>query len=251
MIYGYCRKSRKEQSISRQVRNIKRDYPDAEIIKETFTGTKMNRPEWIKLYGMVQAGDTLVFDQVSRMSRDADEGYKVYEELFNRGVNLVFLKEHYIDSSVYSSKLKQSSDITTGKDYLDEGLKVILMGLAREQIKLAFAQAEKEVTDLHQRTKEGIETARLKGKQIGQVKGKKLFSKKAEKAKVYILEHCSLYEGEKTLYKIAQELNLTTAVIYKYNKELKDLHIKCKKDFLRYQALLFGEDRWLKVSENK
>ena len=48
------------------------------------------------------------------------------------------------------------------------------MALAKEQIRLAFDQAEKEVEDLHQRTREGIQTARLNGKQIGQRQGAKL-----------------------------------------------------------------------------
>ena len=45
------------------------------------------------------------------------------------------------------------------------------MALAKEQIKLAFEQSEKEVADLHQRTREGLLTARLNGKQVGRKKG--------------------------------------------------------------------------------
>ncbi len=50
--------------------------------------------------------------------------------------------------------------------------------LAKEQIRLAFAQAQKEVDDLHQRTREGMLTAKLNGKQIGQERGRKLVVKK-------------------------------------------------------------------------
>ncbi len=246
MIYGYARISRKTQSIDRQIRNIKREYPEAVISKEAYTGTKMDRPEWIKLYNKLRSGDTLVFDQVSRMSRDSEEGFRVYEELYKLGVNLVFLKEPHINTDVYKDVAQVQN---TGDKDLDEtfikAINEYFMRLAKRQIKLAFEQAEKEVTDLHQRTREGIETARIKGKQIGQIKGKKLFSRKAEKAKIYILENCSAYEGDKTLYKIANELNLTTAVIYKYNNELKELHIRTKKDFLRFQTELFGDDRWI------
>ena len=49
MIFGYARISRKEQSIDRQIRNIKKEYPTAHILMEAYTGTKMNRPEWNKL----------------------------------------------------------------------------------------------------------------------------------------------------------------------------------------------------------
>ena len=59
----------------------------------------------------------------------------------------------------------------TNVDFILEGVNKYLMSLAKEQIRLAFEQSEKEVQDLHQRTKEGIETARLNGKQIGQKQG--------------------------------------------------------------------------------
>ena len=101
-IYGYCRISRKEQSIDRQVRNIKAEYLSAVILQEAYTGTSMERPEWVKLLRKVGNGDTIVFDSVSRMSRSADEGVETYFELHKKGIQLIFLKEHYIDTAVYS-----------------------------------------------------------------------------------------------------------------------------------------------------
>ena len=64
-----------------------------------------------------------------------------------------------------------------------KGLNNYFRKLAERQIRIAFEQAEKEVQDLHQRTKEGIETARLNGKQIGQRLGIKLHIKKEEPSK--------------------------------------------------------------------
>ena len=106
MIYGYTRISRKEQSIDRQIRNIKSEYPTAIILKEAYTGTKMNRPEWTKLRKKIKSGDTIIFDSVSRMSRNADEGVETYFELYENGVKLIFLKEHYIDTNIYAEKTK-------------------------------------------------------------------------------------------------------------------------------------------------
>lgn len=96
MEYGYCRISTKQQSIERQIRNILTTYPNAHIMQEAYTGTKMDRPEWQKLMKRIKAGDTIVFDSVSRMSRNADEGIKTYFELMDKGVSLVFIKEGYI-----------------------------------------------------------------------------------------------------------------------------------------------------------
>ncbi len=87
--YGYCRISTPQQSIDRQIRNILDVCPGAVIVREVFTGTRMHgRPEFSKLLNKVQAGDTIVFDSVSRMSRDAQEGFKEYKALYDRGVTL-------------------------------------------------------------------------------------------------------------------------------------------------------------------
>ena len=71
--YGYCRVSTGKQSIERQVRNIQSLYPDAVIVREIYTGTKFQgRKEFEKLLSKIQAGDVLIFDSVSRMSRNAE-----------------------------------------------------------------------------------------------------------------------------------------------------------------------------------
>ena len=100
-IYGYCRISTAKQSIDRQIRNIKAEYPTAHIVQEAYTGTSIFRPEWLKLYRVLKAGDTVVFDSVSRMSRNAEEGFTLYEDLYHKGIRLVFLKEHHIDTETY------------------------------------------------------------------------------------------------------------------------------------------------------
>ena len=68
--------------MERQVRNILAVFPDAIIIREIYTGTKFQgRKELEKLLKIVQTGDTIIFDSVSRMSRNADEGFQLYEGL--------------------------------------------------------------------------------------------------------------------------------------------------------------------------
>ena len=48
-IYGYCRISTKSQSIERQIRNIIKEFPEADIVEEVYTGTSLNRANWLKL----------------------------------------------------------------------------------------------------------------------------------------------------------------------------------------------------------
>lgn len=222
-IYGYARISTAKQSIERQIRNIEREYPGAVIVQEAYTGTKLDRKEWGKLFARVKEGDTIVFDSVSRMSRNAEDGFTVYEELFNRGVSLVFLKEHHIDTSTYIKAMESSVPMTgTAVDCILQGVNQYLMALAKEQIRLAFDQAEKEVADLHQRTREGIQTARLKGKQIGQKPGAKLTTKKSIAAKEVILKHSKDFGGTLADVDVMKLTGLARNTYYKYKGELRE-----------------------------
>lgn len=221
-IYGYCRISTKQQSIERQIRNIKAEYPNAIMVQEVYTGTKVyGRKEFNKLLAMVQEGDTIVFDSVSRMSRDAEEGFTLYKDLFNKGVNLVFLKEQHINTDTYKKALTNNIELTgTNLDFILDGINKYLLALAEEQIKIAFDQSEKEVKDLQQRTKEGIESARLKGKQIGQKTGAKLKVKKSIKAKEEIRKYSKDFDGALKDTEVMKLVGLARNTYYKYKKEL-------------------------------
>lgn len=222
MIYGYARISRPQQSIERQIRNIKVYNEEAHIIQEAYTGTKMDRPEWIKLYKKVSKGDTIIFDSVSRMSRSVEEGVEIYFELFEKGVNLIFLKEHHIDTDTYRGAVEQSIS-STGNDIADiyiEATNKVIKLLAKKQIIQAFEQSEKEVEDLHQRTREGIETARLNGKQIGQRAGNKLIIKKEAPAKEKIKKYSRDFEGTLSDVECIKLIGISRNTYYKYKKEL-------------------------------
>lgn len=222
MVYGYARISTRKQSIERQIRNIKGAYPEALIIQEAYSGTKIERPEWSKLYKKLTEGDTVVFDSVSRMSRNAEEGTKVYFELFERGVELVFLKEAYINTSVYSESLKDKVELQgTIEDELFKGINNYFRKLAERQILIAFEQSEKEVADLHQRTKEGIETARLNGKQIGRAEGIKVTTKKSVEAKKLIRKYSKDFYGSLDDIAVIKLTELSRNTYYKYKRELR------------------------------
>ena len=223
MEYGYCRISKAKQSIERQIKNIKAAYPNALIIQEVFTRTRIDRKEWQKLVSKVKNGDTIIFDSVSRMSGNADDGFAAYEDLFSRGVSLVFLKEPHINTETYKKALQNNVQLTgSNVDYILEGVNKYLMALAQEQIRLAFEQSEKEVEDLHQRTREGIETARLNGKQIGQRKGAKLTTKKSVAAKEIIRKHSQDFNGTLNDMEVMQLTGLARNTYYKYKRELRE-----------------------------
>lgn len=227
-IFGYCRISTPKQNIDRQERNILEKYPAAHIIKEVYTGTKTDgRKEWNKLYKLVkqEAGKkdiTVVFDSVSRMSRNADEGFNLYEELFTLGINLVFLKEPHINTDIYKNAINTKVKMTgTNADILLKAINEYLMTLAKEQIRIAFEQAEKEVLDLHQRTSEGMKTAKLNGKQIGRIQGKKYATKKEIAAKEIIMKNSKDFNGTNTDAEVIKIAGISRNSFYKYKAELK------------------------------
>lgn len=226
-VYGYARISTKKQSIERQIRNIREFCPEVnKIYQEAYTGKKVSgRKEFENLRKRVKPGDTIIFDSVSRMSRNADEGINLYFELCDNGVNLVFLKERYIDTETYKREAEDKLKLTGGDiDDILKGINDYFKTLAKKQIRIAFEQAEKEVVDLSQRTKEGIKTARLNGKQIGQKEGKKLNVKKAVKAKECIMKNSKDFKGTLTDEEVMKLAGVSKNTYYKYKKELREEH---------------------------
>lgn len=228
-VYGYCRISTMKQSIQRQIDNIKREYPNATIITEEYTGTKIDRPALNKLLKNISAGDTIVFDEVSRMSRNAADGIELYTDLFEKGVNLVFIKEPHINTSVYRDKLdKQMEKLnSTGSKATDKLLESIMaalheytIDLAKEQIELAFKTAQAEVDFLHQRTSEGVRRAQAAGKIVGRVQGVKVETKKSKEMKARIKELSKDFDGSNNDIEVMAITKLARNTYYKYKKQL-------------------------------
>ena len=246
-IYGYCRISTPQQNIERQVRNIIKFFPDAMIIQETFTGSKFQgRKELDKLVKSVKVGDTIIFDSVSRMSRNADDGFKLYQELYNNGVELIFLKEPHINTSTYRKILQEkkiSLTLNSGDEAIDALIKSILdalndyiLTLARRQIQLAFEQSQKEVEDLHQRTRDGIETARRNGKQITQKSGAKLKIRKKFPVQQLILKYSKDFRGTNSDREVIAIINMTADL----NEKSRKLHVS-PNTYYKYKSELKSE----------
>ena len=230
MTYAYCRVSTKHQRIARQITNITEFYPKAIIIKEFYTGTTQSRPQWDKLISQIKKEDTIVFDSVSRMSRNAEEGFKDYKMLYEVGVNLVFLNEPLINTSVFDSTRNNllNVNIETGNQAVDDFFKGniqlinnFMMALAEEQIKAAFEQSEKEVTDLHSRISQGMREAKKNGTKIGLSKGTSLTTKKSIACKAIIKKHSKDFGGTLEDPDVIKLCGCSRNSYYKYKRELK------------------------------
>ena len=230
-IYAYCRVSTKQQRIARQITNITELYPKATIIREFYTGTTQSRPQWEKLMTQIKKEDTIVFDSVSRMSRNAGEGYSDYKILYEKGVNLIFLNEPLINTSVFDSTRNNllSINIETGNAAVDQFFKGnielinnFMMALAEEQIKAASEQSEKEVTDLHSRISQGIREAKRNGTQIGLTKGTTLTTKKSLDCKTVIKKHAKDFGGTLDDPDVIKLCGCSRNSYYKYKREIKE-----------------------------
>ncbi len=222
MIYGYCRVSTKKQNILRQVENIIKIYPTAKVFQEAYTGTTIDRKEWSKLKKIVKPGDTIIFDSVSRMSRNAEEGIKEYFNFVERDIELIFLKEGYINTALYKKALENKIDSTGNKiaDIYIDATNEVLKILAQEQIKIAFDQAEKEVLDLRERTKEGLRVTKAKGTILGRKQGDTYTTKKEKEMREKIKKLAKDFGGNLKDIEVFTLLGITKNTYYKYKKNI-------------------------------
>ena len=179
----------------------------------------------------IKKEDTIVFDSVSRMSRNAQEGYNDYKALYSMGVNLIFLNEPLINTSVFDTTRNNllNINIETGNVAVDQffkgNLEIInnfMMALAEEQIKAAFEQSEKEVVDLHTRISQSIRETKRNGTQIGLVKGTTLTTKKSYNCKAIIKKHSKDFGGTLDDPDVMKLCGCSRNSYYKCKREIKE-----------------------------
>lgn len=181
MKFGYARVSTEEQNLNRQIDAL-REYGVDELLTEKMTGTKKDRPELSRLLDKVRPGDTIVVESLSRLGRSTKDLLALVEQFDRQGIIFVSLKE--------------SIDISTPTG------KLLLTVLS------ALCQFERDLTV--QRTNEGLQAARARGRKGGRPpKDKKTVAKalKLYDAQTHsvaeICEICSISQG--TLYKAINE----------------------------------------------
>lgn len=232
-LYAYCRVSTERQSLKRQMDNIlsARDgaYRDAKFFMDKATGSTLDRPEWAKLHRRLKPGDTVVFDSASRLSRDAEAGTALYRELYNKGIDLIFLNEPYCNTECYRQAAAASIP-ATGNEIADiyiEATNKVLMILAGQQIAIAFEQAEKERLDICMRVKDGMRAAKLAAfergeeKHYGLTKGVKLTTRKSVAAKEVIRQHSRDFGGTLKDADVIKLAGVSRNTYYNYKAQLR------------------------------
>lgn len=173
-VFYYQRISTKEssdkQSFQRQDKSLKAyakanglTYNERYVYKDDVSGSTFNRKEWLELEGNLNAGDTIVFKEISRFTRQAEQGYEKYMELLNKGINLVFID----NPTVSSDYIKQLMNIAekqqlVAKTSLKHTIELLII------VELDRVQQEREI--ISERIKQGIEASnKVQGRKQGQL----------------------------------------------------------------------------------
>ncbi|RPJ97241.1 recombinase family protein [Rummeliibacillus sp. TYF005] len=202
--FAYVRVSSKEQNIDRQIDTMRKlGIDDREIFIDKQSGKDIERPQYKLLKAVVRDGDTIVFDSITRLSRNMDDIKNEYSWFNDNGINLKFIKEPMLNTSNDTS------------DVMRKAINDIILTILG-----AFAQKERE--EIKQRQKEGIEAARRRGKHLGRPKAQ-LTEKQVE-------QFNQLYpvwkKGEMTAVAMMRKMELKRNTFYNKVKLYEQLQIK-------------------------
>lgn len=156
--------TRQEQAISRWEKEHNTDIPERRIYRDDASGKSFDRPAWRELESDVQPGDTILFKDICRFTREYENGFAKYMAMLNKGVNLVFIDNptistDYIKQMIYVADRQQNR---IAKKSLRDTIELLLL------VELDRAEQEREITV--KRIKDGIAASTKKsGRPQGKV----------------------------------------------------------------------------------
>lgn len=172
-VYSYMRISTEEerglQKFTRQKSALQKYARDNNIeytleFKEDKSGKNFtDRKEWKKLESIVQSGDTIVFKDICRFTRQAEQGYSKYMELLNKGVEMIFIDNQTVSTPYIKQLLNVAKQQNlVAKTSLESTVKLLLI------VELDRAEQERKTTV--QRIKDGIKASDKKsGRAVGKL----------------------------------------------------------------------------------
>jgi len=181
MKLGYARVSTKEQNLDRQIDSLKK-FGCEKIWKEKISGKTKNRPELEKMIEYAREGDIVVVNSLSRLARSVRDLLAIVDQLTEKEVGLVSLKEEWLDTTTAHGKL----------------LLTIFGGLA---------EFEREL--ISERTRDGLKSARARGRLGGRPN---ISQEKIERAlMLYDMKTISIKD-------ICSMAGISKSTLYKYIK---------------------------------
>lgn len=211
--YFYMRISSKEssdkQSFQRQSKALEKyaqenklKYNSRTVFKDDTSGSTFDREDWKALESYLKPGDRIIFKEISRFTRQADEGYEKYMELMGKGIDLIFLDNPTV-STDYIRNLCEIADKQQkiAKKALDNTIELLLL------VELDRVEKEREI--IIKRIKQGIEASDKKsGRKFGSL------DKLTEDLRVDILEY--LKNRDMTQAGLVKKHNISRNTMKKY-----------------------------------
>jgi len=190
MIFGYARVSTQEQNLDRQLDSLSSEGAE-EIVQEKITGTKADRPELNRMLDKLRKGDVILVSDLTRLSRSTKDLFSLVDQIEKKGANIKNLKENWLDTTTPQGKL----------------MFTFMAGIS---------QFERDL--ISQRTKEGLEAARARGRKGGRkpklddIKKKAIYELYQQK-KTTVKGLCDMFSISKpTLYKVIEEISNLSSV---------------------------------------
>ncbi len=218
--YFYMRISTQEergkQKFSRQENALKK-YADAQglefdehtIYKEDRSGKNFtDRKEWQKLEKMLRDGDTVIFKDISRFTREAENGYQKYMQLMDKGINLIFIDNQTISTDY----IKQLLDVAEKQNLI---AKISLENTVKLLLYVELDRVEQERLILQKRIKDGMEASDKKpGRKEGTM----------EKLTPDLRDAIILYLNDRSILQIdiMKRFNISRNTLKKYAKYIKE-----------------------------
>ena len=158
--------TRQEQAIERWQKENNAEITDRRTYKDDASGKSFDRAAWKELEQDIQTGDTILFKDVCRFTRERDNGYKKYMELLNKGVEMVFIDNPTLNTE-YIKSMQNSADKVKEENIIGG---MTLEFVIRLLLVTELDRAEKERDITVKRITDGIKASSKKsGRKTGQL----------------------------------------------------------------------------------
>lgn len=134
--------TRQEQAIARWCKENDTEISDRRIYRDDASGKSFDRSAWKELENDLVSGDTVVFKDICRFTREYENGFRKYMELLDRGINLVFIDNPTISTDYIRNMIgvanRQQNRIA--KKSLKDTIELLIL------VELDRAEQEREIT---------------------------------------------------------------------------------------------------------
>lgn len=219
--YSYKRISTdtERQNFNRQIKSLERYATEhnieylLEFTEEKSAKSFDDRPHFKKLDKLLRAGDTVVFKDLSRFTREVENGYIKYMEWLNRDINMVFIDNPTVSTDYIRQMMQTASeqDIVT-RTAMESIIKLLII--------VELDRGEKQRQYISKAIKDGIAASKKKS---GRKKGS--FDKLTNELEIDILRY--LCDRSFTQIELMNKYNISRNTLKRYINHTKEAKQTC------------------------